>query len=48
VVGRSPPPETTYRRTAIPLGRALLRSSSDLPEGFAHRAGTRPTVAADL
>ena len=23
---------TTYRRTAIPLGRALLRGSSDLPE----------------
>jgi hypothetical protein len=25
--------DTTYRRTAIPLGRALLRGSSDLPEG---------------
>jgi hypothetical protein len=25
--------EATYRRTAIPLGRALLRSSSDLPGG---------------
>jgi hypothetical protein len=24
---------TTYRRTAIPLGRALLSGSSDLPEG---------------
>jgi hypothetical protein len=26
--------------TAIPLGRALLRGSSDLPEGLTHRAGT--------
>ena len=28
--------------TAIPLGRALLRGSSDLPEGLTHRAGTCP------
>ena len=26
--------------TAIPLGRASLRGSSDLPEGLTHRAGT--------
>ena len=32
-------------RTAIPLGHALLRGSSDLPEGLAHRAGTRPAEA---
>jgi len=28
-------------RTVIPLGYALLRSSSDLPGGWARRAGTR-------
>jgi hypothetical protein len=28
--------------TAIPLGRASLRGSSDLPEGLTHRAGTSP------
>jgi hypothetical protein len=33
VTDRSPVTATTYRRTAIPLGRALLRGSSDLPEG---------------
>src|SRR5579864_626288 len=27
---------------AIPLGRASLRGSSDLPEGLTHRAGTCP------
>src|SRR5438128_9299236 len=32
-------------RTAIPLGRASLRGSSDLPGGLAHRAGTRPAEA---
>jgi len=32
-------------RTAIPLGRALLHSSSDLPGGLAHRADTRPAEA---
>ena len=32
-------------RTAIPLGRALLRGSSDLPGGLTHRAGTRPAEA---
>src|SRR6202140_4834828 len=26
--------------TVIPLGHASLRGSSDLPEGFTHRAGT--------
>ncbi len=31
--------------TAIPLGRALLRGSSDLPEGLTHRAGTSPAEA---
>src|SRR5947209_19933591 len=31
--------------TAIPLGRASLRGSSDLPGGLAHRAGTRPAEA---
>ncbi len=31
--------------TAIPLGRALLHGSSDLPGGLTHRAGTCPTVA---
>jgi hypothetical protein len=30
------------RGTAIPLGLALLRGSSDLPEGLTHRAGTCP------
>ena len=30
--------------TAIPLGRALLRGSSDLPGGLTHRADTCPTV----
>jgi len=30
------------RGTAIPLGRASLRGSSDLPEGLTHRAGTCP------
>src|SRR5262249_47385507 len=30
------------RRTAIPLGRALLCASSDLPGGLTHRAGTSP------
>ncbi len=29
-------------RTVIPLGRALLHGSSDLPGGWAHRAGTHP------
>jgi len=29
-------------RTIIPLGPASLRGSSDLPEGLAHRASTRP------
>src|SRR5437016_660455 len=36
---------TTYRRTAIPLGRSSLSSSSDLPGGLARRAGTRPAEA---
>ena len=31
--------------TVIPLGRALLRGSSDLPEGWTHRAGTCPAIA---
>jgi hypothetical protein len=31
--------------TTIPLGRALLRGSSDLPGGLAHRAGTRSAEA---
>jgi hypothetical protein len=35
-------------RTAIPLGRALLFGSSDLPEGFARRAGTHPPLPAEL
>ncbi len=43
--GKLPLAGTTYRRTAIPLGRALLRGSSDLPGGLAHRAGTRPAEA---
>ena len=30
--------------TAIPLGRALLHGSSDLPEGLTHRAGTCRTL----
>src|SRR5260370_30214186 len=29
----------------MPLGNASLRGSSDLSEGVAHRAGTRPAVA---
>ena len=37
-----PAVKATYHRTTIPLGRASLRGSSDLPEGLAHRAGTRP------
>ena len=28
--------------TIIPLGQTLLSGSSDLPEGFARRAGTHP------
>ena len=35
-----------FGRTIIPLGLALLRGSSDLPGGLAHRASTRPAVAA--
>src|SRR6266567_8664796 len=42
---RRPPRPTLFPYTTLfrsGLGRALLRSSSDLPEGLAHRAGTRP------
>src|SRR5438445_6024679 len=46
--GKLPLAGTTYRRTAIPLGRALLRGSSDLPGGLAHRAGTRPPPPEEL
>ena len=46
--GKLPLAGTTYRRTAIPLGRALLRGSSDLPGGLAHRAGTRPLPPKEL
>ena len=38
--GKLPLAGTTYRRTAIPLGRALLRGSSDLPGGLPRRADT--------
>ena len=34
--------------TVIPLGRALLRGSSDLPGGLAHRASTRPPSPQNL
>ena len=35
-------------RTTIPLGHALLRGSSDLPGGLAHRASTRPAKPGSL
>jgi len=38
---------TTYRRTAIPLGRTLLCGSSDLPEGADAPSRHALAVAAD-
>jgi hypothetical protein len=42
-------PEATYHRTAIPLGHASLRGSSDLPGGFRHLiAGGTPVMGNHL
>src|SRR5207248_11764836 len=45
--GKLPLAGTTYRRTAIPLGRALLCGSSDLPEGADAPSRHALAVAAD-